>query len=1034
MRQIASILLTLVPAGYVWWSGRRLLRRIDDPAFPELRFADAQRLALVIAASVVAVLAVNGRFLALKLALLLLALVVAGFPARRAIFEESWSLPAYMAHNLRLWSSALGLWVLLALQPNLVRWSGEAALAAAIGLLVATLLYSHFNDRILPFLLRATKLESSELAASFQVVLSKARCPSPRLLRVDAPGGRWVNAYALPSRKAPAVLFTADLLEALTPAEAQAIFAHEVAHLEYFRPGRMLQRELAVALLAAAPLLVVLLYGANSAALAGMTWIWPLVVLLFLAALLAHNQVREHDGDLRALQLAGEPEPLISGLTKIHDLMKMPRRWRAGSEARMSHPSLAKRLRAIRDAAAADGLALDESEPLGDVVVRAAGDPSEAVILTSDRLHWLRGVDPAANLDAATLLQSAGDYRSIRYADLRDLRLAVRGTKQRHLVVVDSRGESLKLSIAPEDVDRVKRAVQHVDLKVEGTALEGSKRFALQTTRQRNARILGILACLLALLPPFSLPLLVAGVLVLARPSTVTLAAAGAIGLGAGLLGGRGAGAFYFGSAPPTALLAAGTLLGLLLLYAAFRSGRGTQNEPAAAARLTLLALGALALLYAIAGLGRLASALPIMQLHLWARYQPAFTLLLLGLAAALWCVRPRLARLPALFALALAALLVAAGTTSFRDRFGDDGLVGSERALHAPASTPLKLRERSIAGSVADLRLAPSGDRFAARAYDWRSGDYRYQEPAFQVELADGGLSEVAAIDLAFLDRDRIAVLRASQSGTLMLQVLGLDPSSAVEFEIALPDLDQPKLRVDPEGQRWEVAEAYPYEGYGVLLSGDFRSGEYRETRWEELRGSPDSYISAVTLNASRHPLVVSQRYEEQRFAAIAMMLAPLSTTALPLWCVEPAAWQFEYVCASNDPGSRTHLWSIDALSQRISPIGSLPAPYYQGQFSQRGQLLVGGYGAAPVLIDLASGTARTLDLEPPAPSAAEDEVTAEPGPYGWLAQLLFGPPGFGPAYEAMALRDGVLAVAFASAEGSTVAVYRLEERDPEP
>ncbi|MHC4235810.1 MAG: M48 family metallopeptidase, partial [Planctomycetota bacterium] len=871
------------------------------------------------------------RLLVLKLAVLLLALVVAGFPARRAIFEESWSLSAYMAHNLRLWLSTLGLWVLLALQPTLVRWTGEAALAAAIGLLVVTLLYSHYNDRIMSVLLRAAKLDSPDLAACFQEMLSKARCRAPRLLRIDAPGGRWVNAYALPSRNQPAVLFTGDLLEALTPAETQAIFAHEVAHLEYFSPGRMLQREVAVALLAAAPLLVVLLYGADSAALASMTWIWPLVVVLFLAALLAHNQVREHDSDLRALQLVGKPEPLISGLTKIHDLMKMPRRWRAGSEARMSHPSLAKRLRAIRDAAAVDGLALEESEPLGDVVVRAVGDPSEVVILTSDRLHWLRGVEPAEDLVPPALLQNAGDYRSIRYADLRDLRLVARGTKQRQLLVVDGRGEALKLSIAPEDVERVKRAVQHVDLKVEGTALEASTRFARQTTQQRNARFLGIIACLLALLPPFSLPLLAAAVLLLARPSTVTLAAAGAIGLGAGFLGGRGAGAFYFRSAPPTALLVATILLGLLLLFAAFRSARQTRDEPAAAARLTLLALGALTLLYAISGLGRLSSPLPMMQLHLWARYQPGFALLLFGLAASLWCVRPRLARFPALFAIALAALLVAAGTMSFRDRFGDDGLVGSERALHAPTSTPLRLRERTMVGSVADLRLAPTGDRFAARAYDWSSDDYRYQEPAFQVELADGGLRKVPAIDLAFLDRDRIAVLRASQSGTLMLQVLGLDPSPAVTFEIALPDLDQPKLRVDPEGQRWEVAEAYPYEGYGLLLSGDFRSGEYRETRWEELRGSPDSYISAVTLNASRHPLVVSQRYEEQRFAAIAMMLAPLSTltsvydlevvadslhfrlaqTALPLWCVEPAAWQFEYVCASNDPGSRTHLWS---------------------------------------------------------------------------------------------------------------------------
>jgi heat shock protein HtpX len=1050
-----------------------------------LRFADAQRLAFVIAVSIVLSWLVSGDFLILKAALLLLSLLVAGFPARRAIFDERWSLFAYLSHTLRLWASGLGLWLLLALQPTLIHASGALALPAAIVLFAVLLVYSHLNDRILPWCLRATRLDDPTLDEPFRAILHRARCADPRRLRTDAPGGRWVNAFALPSRRQPTVLFTADLLEALTPAEMQAIFAHEVAHLEYFHPGRMLQRELAVGLLAFAPLLVVLLYGAQSVALAGMTWVWPLVVLIFLVALLAHNQAREHDSDLRALELGGEPEPLISALTKIHHLMKMPRRWRPEGEARMSHPSLAKRVRAIRDAAASQGMTLDETEPLPDIAVRSAGQPGEWVILTADRLHWLRAVDSETPPDPTALLSAAGDYRSLRYADLRDLRLEARGSKQRQLVVVDGRGDTFKLPIAGSDVETVKRAIERLDLKVEGTALAASQRFLNQTTQTRNARILGILTCLVGLLPPFSVPLLVAGGLLLARAATVTLAAAGAIALGAALLGARGSSALYFGGGPSTPYLIVAALMGLLLLIAAVRRGRQAADPPGAA-KLTLLALGALAILYTIPGLGRLATPLPAMQLHLWARYQPGLSLLLLGLGGALFTLRPRLARVPALVAVAAAAVLVVIGSPWFRDRYGEDALAGHERRLAAPTWKPDNVRELTVAGHVTELRLAPSGGRLAARVYDWTVEDYHTASLAFRVERADGGLTEIPAIDLAFVDDDTIAILSTSPNGALLLQTLSLEPRPAVLSEIALADLDYPTLRVDAAARVWEVVAADLYEGNAVRLSGDFQSDDYEELRWTRLRPSDDSYVSSVTMNASRRALVLSQRYGDQRFSALAMMLAPLAgfasaydvelvadsshsrlaQTALPAWCVPPPVRRTDFVCASNDHGSSTLFWSVEGDTDQVSRLGSLPAPYYQGHLSQSGTLLVGGYGVAPVLIQLSSGTARTLDLEPnPAPveagpgvSAVDDDSLAASGDglaptddespvaviergaelslpiVDWLLQGLMGGSYAGPTYEALALGEGVLAVAASRGEFSTVAVYRLDGWAPQP
>lgn len=1060
MRQIASFVLILVPAAYLWWSGRRLIRRIDDPAFPELRFAGAQRLVFIIAVSIAFSWLLDASVLVLKGALLLLALLIAGFPARRAIFEESWSLLAYLDHNLRVWASGLGLWLLLALQPSLTRWAGAAALPTAIFLFIALLIYSHFNDRLLPRFLRAVPLVDLELEDRFRSVMSGARCAMPRLLRIDAPGGRWVNAFALPSRKHPAVLLTGGLLEALTPAETQAIFAHEVAHLEYFHPGRMVQRELAVGLLALAPLLVVLLYGARSSTVAAMTWLWPLVVLLVLVALMAHNQKREHDSDLRALELVREPEPLVSALTKIHHLMKMPRRWRPDAENRMSHPSLAKRLRAIRDAAASQGLAGAPSQPHPEVVVPSSDTPGEWVILATDRLHWLSGVDPSTPADAATLLQAAADSRSMRYSDLRDLRLEARGAKRRQLIVVDSRGKTLKLPIVPGDVESVKGAIESLDLKVEGTALDAARHHARQATQRRNMRILGVLACLVALLPPFSLPLLVAGVLVLARVSTASLAASGAIALGAALVGGRVSP--YFGGEASPALLIATALLGSLFLVAAFRRARQKQPDEPGALKIALLTLAALAILYTIPGLGRFLAPLPAMQLHLWARHQPALALALLGLTAALLASRSRIARLPAVAAGATAAVLLLIGTPWFRDHFSEDVIASTVKTLAAPAWKPAKIRELTIAGNVTELRLAPSGLRIAARVYHWGADDYHTPEWTFKYERHDGTLADIEALDLAFLGDDRAAVLRASPQGLLFLQTLDLEPEPTVESEILLPALDLPILRVDAAAGIWEVVEADSYEGSVTLVTGGFDSEDYHETHWTRLHPSADSYISAVIANAGPQALVMSQRYAHQPFAPLAMMLAPaagltsvydielvmdslhtpLAQTALPVWCVEPPAGRTRFVCASNDYRSATHFWSIDGTTLELSLIGSLPAAYYQGRLSPDGMLLVGGYGAPPVLINPSSGASWTLDLSASAaipdlaseapndegPAATGDGVTAGFTAVDWLLSRLFDHSYSGPFYEAIALRERVLAVASPTGESSTVTLYRLE------
>ncbi len=1053
MTQIASFVVLIAPAVYVWWQGRRLIRRVDDPAFAELRFANAQRLVFVIAAAIATSLVISFEYPLIKLAVLLVALLVARFPARRAIFEESWGLFAYLSHTLRFWSAMLGVWVLLALQPFFAHRAGSYALPVALLILATALFWHQFNAWILPWLLGADRLERPELQVKFDDVVTKASCQYPRLLEMDARGGYWVNAFALPSRKRPAVMFTADLLKALTPAETQAIFAHEVAHLEYFDARRLIRREIAVALLAALPFSVVLGLGIDSVSLATLTWAWPLVVLGALVALAAQSQSREHDSDLRALELVGEAEPLISALTKIHHLMKLPRRWRADSEGRMSHPSLAKRLRAIRDAAAAQGLAVSEVETPGVLVVRAADDPEQVVILAKDRLHWLHGVDSGLGADPVALLNEARDARSIRYADLRDLRLNVSGAKNRQLIAVDGRGATLKLPVAPTDVERLKAAIEHLDLKVEGTTLAASKQQAQDTTRQRNARILGVLACLFAVLTPSSLPLLVIGLLLLARPARVTLAATGVVALGAGLLGSRQSNGLYFDQAPPTLLLVGEALLGLLLIYFAIRNPSEDRRERWPTIKVTLLALGALAALYLIGGLTRLESNLPAMQLHLWARYTPGFILVLLGLGTTLWISRPRLARLPALAAFILAAALLVTSTLWFRYNFSGDALAAAQKSLATPLSSPEVIREVPIKGSVAELRLSPSGRRVAAQTYNWTDADYRYEEARFQIELADGGFAEISAIDLDFLDDDRAVVLRASQNGTLRLQVIGTDTSQAVIFETALPALGQPRLRVDPDAGRWEVVEVDTYEGRAVLLAGDFEVGEHQQFEWA-LRDPGETYaeqamITDAIVGTNRQTLVLTQRFPGYTFGGLIYMLVPLSglasssdlvligdsvttrlgPTALTVWCLDSRAAQAEFVCAANDPAAGTGLWSIDPSAGRLSPIGALRGQYSQGTLSADGRLLVGGYGVDPVLLDLESGQTHGLSVQAPSTRANDDDASERSSAFDTWIETLFGGSYYAPTYHAMTLQGGLFALTFSHRDNTLVRVYRLRE-----
>src|SRR6185503_6461937 len=152
----------------------------------------------------------------------------AAFPARRAILGETWGLRAYLSHVVRVTTAGFGLWLLLAFTPALVPDLGPVRWPIAFVLALALFFWQARYSEAFLALTRATPLQRPDLAPRLGEIAGRSRVALPRLRRIGAPGGRWANAFALPSLAGSTVVFTDTLLEQLAPEETAAVFAHEI--------------------------------------------------------------------------------------------------------------------------------------------------------------------------------------------------------------------------------------------------------------------------------------------------------------------------------------------------------------------------------------------------------------------------------------------------------------------------------------------------------------------------------------------------------------------------------------------------------------------------------------------------------------------------------------------------------------------------------------------------------------------------------------------------------------------------------------
>ncbi|HET9013645.1 MAG TPA: M48 family metalloprotease, partial [Gemmatimonadaceae bacterium] len=236
-------LVALVPAAATWWTGRRLLRRLDDPALPELLLQRRSRIGALWGLTLFAILVLDARQAAWAIPLMLVAMLVADYPAQRVLLDERWSLRAYLWHSLRRLAGGIAMWVVLVVAPSVVLGARDTRTATllAAGFAATLLLWLHHYRRIWLWTHGATPLGARPgLDERFAAVMAKATTTPPLLYRFGQPGERRAAAFALPSAgHTGAVVFSDALLELLTADEVAAVFAHEVAHLEQHTPRRM---------------------------------------------------------------------------------------------------------------------------------------------------------------------------------------------------------------------------------------------------------------------------------------------------------------------------------------------------------------------------------------------------------------------------------------------------------------------------------------------------------------------------------------------------------------------------------------------------------------------------------------------------------------------------------------------------------------------------------------------------------------------------------------------------------------------------
>ena len=86
---LSLVLVAIVPGLMSWWRGRILVRLADDAALPERLLKDRQQTTVTVICAFFAIAMLSADALPWSLPLLIYASIVASYPRRKALFDET---------------------------------------------------------------------------------------------------------------------------------------------------------------------------------------------------------------------------------------------------------------------------------------------------------------------------------------------------------------------------------------------------------------------------------------------------------------------------------------------------------------------------------------------------------------------------------------------------------------------------------------------------------------------------------------------------------------------------------------------------------------------------------------------------------------------------------------------------------------------------------------------------------------------------------------------------------------------------------
>jgi heat shock protein HtpX len=914
----ALILLSLLPAILHRWWTRSVADLAASAVLPERHLSITQRVSFVTIVCVVTIILGAGWHAVWILSVQFVALAASTYRTRRAMFGETWPFRRYLSWRARFHAGMFGLWWFVALAPTVIAQANPArtwwltALAVAIALA-----WHHWSGSILLWLLRASPLNRPDLDAHFQRVFAGARVPTPALWRAGVKGGRLANAFAMITLARRGVLFFDGLLDQLTPEEITAILAHEVAHLEQFHT-----RRLRVIYTATTVLILLLMIGSALAAVVAPgfeAWSWIVSVAGVFGAMLVRArrmQAHETDADLRAIELCGDPDALIRGLIRIYDINHIPRRWSSLTEERATHPSLARRIRTIRDRIAATPAA---PEPIERLVVPSP-ERGRCAALDHHRVAfaWFDG-DLG---DAATILDRASRLEMVTFDQLCELRLsATRG--RINLIAVGRQAGRWSMPILETDAARVQRALDHIDHLVMAPA--PARDYGLV----RRAAVL--LVVLLA--APYNAigAVLAPALLALRRPKRqLMLALAAAL-----------AGTAIASVNDPDASVVRIVLLAMLTLIVVSSVSlrlRSRPEEPDAPLwtwieRLALLVPILVGLVFAAA------NARDLFGLHSAVRDRAWFTAALA--AAAVFYIAQtslRTSRRAGLGVGVLATAALVVGSPWFLLHAVGDPLVADMPLFSEKVVPVTTLATQSVSGSFSVVRLTPDGSHFVltgeyddAAEYDDTS---EVPQPLrFVAGAFDGWQREIRAFDVDVIDDQRLLVL-GRERGSSVLRAEDLR-SGRTLWTLTLPDVDLSNVSAAPDG-RWR---AFARRGRQFeRVEGRVGSSPFTTTRWT-VATDKQSYLDMPLNDGGRGALALASMWHEPSFSSLladwretkrlfyldGTGTTEIATSHLSVECTTPPIDVTGSVCVSFD-GRSSRVWHVDLSSGALDPLGETP------------------------------------------------------------------------------------------------------------